>query len=441
MTFCPQCGRARSGDARFCGTCGHEFAQRAADAGPASTAGPGEPGTAVRPGQTRWDTPVAPSAGDSPAAPAWEPSAWDTPAPPPARDSPAAPAGEPSAWDSPAPAPAGDSPAAPAMPPAWAAPPGAGHQETVVAAPEPPGPGPATPPPGEPGNEPASPWAGWENTVTSGPAHAAGYASAYSPPAPYAPPGPTPSAPPGPAAPTAAGPAFPPPQPPPLPPDYREPRPDRRRTWIFVLAAVIVVLGAGGGAYALTRPSRPGTPTAGQSAGPAATSAPAATTTAPTAPTAATSDTAVPSASPSPSPTPSPTRTGTVQVVPAAANDPAEPQVLAYVTRYFNAINAHDYNAYYRLLDAQEQAGESRASFDSGYATTKDSHEVLTGIEDTGGGDVTANLSFTSRQNPSNSVDSSACNTWQISLYLVPQGSGYVQTAPPSGYHSSYGDC
>jgi hypothetical protein len=245
---------------------------------------------------------------------------------------------------------------------------------------------------------------------------------------------------------------FPPPQSPPpqspppqspLPPqspwtDDQGQRPERRMTWIFVLIAVIVVLGAGGGAYALTRSQQPTTPTAGQSTGTAATSAPAATTT-PAAPTA--SDTASPSASPSPSPTPSPTPTGPVQVAPAAASDPAEPQVLAYVTRYFNAINAHDYNAYYNLLDAQEQGGESQASFDNGYSTTKDSDEVLTGIQDTGGGDVTANLSFTSQQDSSSSIDGSACNTWQISLYLVPQGSGYVQTAPPSDYRSSHGDC
>ena len=124
-----------------------------------------------------------------------------------------------------------------------------------------------------------------------------------------------------------------------------------------------------------------------------------------------------------------------------AASDPAAPQVEAYLDRYFAAINAHNYSAYNSLLDAQEQQGNSRATFDSGYATTKDSNEVLTGIDDTGGGNLTAHVSFTSHQRTANSVDGSACNNWQISLYLAPQGSSYVMTAAPAGYHAAYTDC
>jgi hypothetical protein len=128
-------------------------------------------------------------------------------------------------------------------------------------------------------------------------------------------------------------------------------------------------------------------------------------------------------------------------VAPGAAGDPAEPGVEAYLNRYFSAINSRNYNPYQSLLDAQEQQGNSRSTFDSGFATTKDSDEVLTGIQDTGGGSLTANASFTSRQSTGDSVDGSACNDWQISLYLVPQGSGYVMTAAPAGYHAGYTDC
>jgi hypothetical protein len=77
----------------------------------------------------------------------------------------------------------------------------------------------------------------------------------------------------------------------------------------------------------------------------------------------------------------------------------------------------------------------------SGYATTKDSNEVLTGITDTGGGSLTANVSFTSHQSPADSPDQSACNDWQISLYLVPQAASYVMTAAPAGYTHSDTDC
>jgi hypothetical protein len=123
------------------------------------------------------------------------------------------------------------------------------------------------------------------------------------------------------------------------------------------------------------------------------------------------------------------------------ASDPAAPRVVAYLDRYFSAINSHDYNAYQSLLDAGQQAQDPRSAFDSGYATTRDSSEVLTGIEETGGGRLTANVTFTSRQSPGSSVDGSACNNWQVSLYLVPRGSGYVKTATPPGYQARYTDC
>ncbi len=150
---------------------------------------------------------------------------------------------------------------------------------------------------------------------------------------------------------------------------------------------------------------------------------------------------ASPTASPSVSVTPSPTRTGTVRVAPGVASEAAEPGVEAYLNRYFSAINSRNYGAYQSLLDAQQQQGNSRSKFDSGFATTKDSNEVLTGIQDTGGGTLTANVSFTSHQSPGDSVDGSACNNWQISLFLVPHGTSYVLTAAPAGYHAGYTDC
>ena len=273
--------------------------------------------------------------------------------------------------------------------------------------------------PGAPAEQPEAP-----DTVYAAPA-GAGYA-----PPPYTPPA-------QPAQPAPPAPAYqyePPPMPPPGP-DVRRQRPGSRMTGVFVIVAVLVVVAAGGGAYAFARsqrhtaqpPSQPAataqSSTGGPSSSPTATASPS------------------PATSPSVSPTPSPTSTGAVQVAAGVASDPAEPQVVAYLNRYFGAINAHNYNAYNSLLDAQEQQGNSRATFDSGYATTKDSNQVLTGIDDTGGGNRTAHVSFTSRQNPGNSVDGSACNNWQISLYLVPRDNSYVMTAAPAGYHAAYTDC
>jgi hypothetical protein len=206
----------------------------------------------------------------------------------------------------------------------------------------------------------------------------------------------------------------------------------------FIIAGVLIVLAAGGGAYALVARSS-GHATAQPPSHPSVTAG--ASTASPTA-QATTSPTASPTTSPSASatPSPSPTQTGTVRVVAAVASSPEEPQVDAYLNRYFSSINTHNYNEYNSLLDAQEQQADSQSSFNSGFATTKDSNEMLTGIQDTGG-NVTATVSFTSRQNTADSVDGSACNNWQISLILAPQGNSYVMTAAPAGYHAAYTDC
>jgi hypothetical protein len=242
--------------------------------------------------------------------------------------------------------------------------------------------------------------------------------------------------------PSPPAPAYPPPAPayPPSAPVTPGRRPGGRGTAILIIVVVVVALGAGGGAYALTRPhagAKAQSPTKLIVTPPPSTAGPAVD--APVAPVVNAS--ASPTTSPPVSVTPSPTRTGTVQVAPAAVGDPAEPQVEAYLNRYFSAINTRNYSAYQTLLDAQEQQGNSRSTFDSGFATTKDSDEVLTGIDDTGGGSLTANVSFTSRQSPGDSADGSACNHWQISLYLASQGSSYVMTAAPAGYHAGYTDC
>jgi hypothetical protein len=240
--------------------------------------------------------------------------------------------------------------------------------------------------------------------------------------------------------PSQPAPAYPPPAP--VTPGRR---PGGRGTAILVIVVIVVALGAGGGAYALARPhggAKAQPPGRLSVTAPPATTAPAVQAPAVQAPASAVVNaSASPTTSPPVSVTPTPTRTGTVQVAPGVAGDPAEPQVEAYLNRYFSAINTRNYGAYQSLLDAQEQQGNSRSTFDNGFATTKDSDEVLTGVEDTGGGTLTANVSFTSRQSPGDSVDESACDNWQISLYLVAQGNSYVMTAAPAGYHAGYTDC
>jgi hypothetical protein len=49
-------------------------------------------------------------------------------------------------------------------------------------------------------------------------------------------------------------------------------------------------------------------------------------------------------------------------------------------------------------------------------------------------------VTFTSQQDPADSVDGSACNNWQLTLPLVQQGSGYLISVPAHG-SSTWSDC
>jgi hypothetical protein len=130
-----------------------------------------------------------------------------------------------------------------------------------------------------------------------------------------------------------------------------------------------------------------------------------------------------------------------VRVSAGAAASAAAPQVTALLNQYFNAINTRNYAEFSSLLDSRMRTDNSPASFASGYATTKDSAETLTSISSTADGGLAAAVSFTSHQSPAQSIDHSPCNNWLLTLYLVPQGNGYVITPPPPGYEPPHSDC
>ena len=192
-----------------------------------------------------------------------------------------------------------------------------------------------------------------------------------------------------------------------------------------VVAVVIVaMLVVGGGAFALvwsltSKHTAAGAP--GQATPPASPAGTAATT---------------PSATPTAS-----AGTATVAVAPAAAANPAAAQVRALLDRYFAAINAHDYRAFNSLLDARLRQLDPLPVFTSGYATTQDSAEELTAISAAGGGELAAAVTFTSHQSPANSPDNSSCDSWRITLYLLPNGGSYLIGTAPPGYRASYQSC
>jgi hypothetical protein len=215
---------------------------------------------------------------------------------------------------------------------------------------------------------------------------------------------------------------------------YLEParRPPGRRNVPIVIAAAVIVLGAAGGAYAVTASHGHGK-AAGE---PTETASIAASQ---GAPTSAAQTSAAPATS---APAPPQASSGTtVAVASGAASNSAASQVTALVNSYFTAINQHDYSAYASLLDQQAQQQNPESTFDSGYATTTDSAETLTSISGTGSGGLAASLTFTSQQSPADSPDNSSCDQWSITLFLVPNGAGYLIGTPPSSYSASYQAC
>jgi hypothetical protein len=213
---------------------------------------------------------------------------------------------------------------------------------------------------------------------------------------------------------------------------YPEParRPPGRRNKPFVIAAAaVIVLGAAGGAYAVAASHGHGK-AAGQ---PTETASIAASQAAPTSASAAPATSA---------PAPPTASSGTtVAVASDAADNPAATRVTALVNGYFTAIDTRDYSAFASLLDQQALQQNPESTFDSGYATTADSAETLTRISDTGAGGLAASLTFTSRQSPADSPDDSPCDQWSITLFLVPNGTGYLIGTPPSSYQAAYQAC
>jgi WD40 repeat protein len=134
-------------------------------------------------------------------------------------------------------------------------------------------------------------------------------------------------------------------------------------------------------------------------------------------------------------------KASSVSLAPGPTLTPTAAKAKLFVDEYFTAINEHNYAKYKTLLTLQQQTAQTQSSFDAGYATVTDSGITLTGVSEASAGQVVAQLTFTSIQNPAASVDNSACNQWNISLYLVPSGNGYLITGPPSNYQPHYSDC
>lgn len=130
-----------------------------------------------------------------------------------------------------------------------------------------------------------------------------------------------------------------------------------------------------------------------------------------------------------------------MSVASSAEGDPDLQAVTALLQRYFTAINQHDYAAYASLLAPSLARRNPASVFASGYASTTDTDATLTAISVTSSSGLAATVTFTSYQQPADSPDNSACDDWDITLYLVPDGTSYLIQTPPSAYRAAYSQC
>jgi hypothetical protein len=137
----------------------------------------------------------------------------------------------------------------------------------------------------------------------------------------------------------------------------------------------------------------------------------------------------------------SPAASPAVAMASTAAAAPHAAAVDAFLTRYFSAINRHDYRAYLRLFDPQSRRALSAAGFRAGYGTTRDTQESLTGLTTRGPGQLAAAVTFTSRQDSGSSQEHAGCLHWSITMYLVRLGRRYVIGNPPDGYAATFRRC
>ena len=207
--------------------------------------------------------------------------------------------------------------------------------------------------------------------------------------------------------------------------------------------AVIVLIAAGGGAFAVVRNANKSsdgqsaalttTPTARASA--SASSLPADS---PASASAAPSGSPVASLSLPPSPSPS---TSPSVVSPGPGVD-ASPPVEVVLSEYFEGINKRDYGEYAKAETAPGLKDQPKSSFN---ARLRDNNRLRhdADVADAHRGrrpDRDRHL-YQSAVAREDSIDDSACDAWTLNLYLVPHGDGYLITPAPPSYEPNYSAC
>jgi hypothetical protein len=130
---------------------------------------------------------------------------------------------------------------------------------------------------------------------------------------------------------------------------------------------------------------------------------------------------------------------GLASLAPAAALYPGASAIESVVNRYFQAINGRDYAAY----QATQSPGiaMTASQFQAGFASTRDSAVLITGITTMRGGQPAADVTFTSRQQPQDGPDGETCTNWHVTMYFDVSAGTYTIGAPPNGYKAAYRAC
>ena len=206
---------------------------------------------------------------------------------------------------------------------------------------------------------------------------------------------------------------------------------------LIATAAAVVVVAVGGGLFFWLRPGHHHIRTTAQGS----LSSPVRSTSQ-TAQDSASAPPATSAAAATPGSTPAPSTVGSVTVSAGAAQNPAATAVATFVSQYFSAINSHDFQAYYALLTPQVQQGQTAETFSNGFGSSADSNEILVAINPAANGETAATLTFTSHQNASQAQGGTGtCTDWHITLFLEPNGAGYLIGDQPSTYHAKYNSC
>ena len=103
-----------------------------------------------------------------------------------------------------------------------------------------------------------------------------------------------------------------------------------------------------------------------------------------------------------------------VLVAPAARQQSDARPVSRFLSRYFRAINHHDYPAYLRLFSQASRPALSQSSFLAGYGSTRDSAPRLVALQAAGLRQLAATVTFTSRQDAAASPEHESCLRWRI---------------------------